>query len=218
MLNSAMFRNPVRLLRALAALLSYPDAGLREALPEIVATIRASRALNKPVKADLIGLADEIARSEEFEAQGRYVDLFDVGRRTSLNLFEHIHGDSRKRGPAMIELQEHYRQAGLQQDNNLLPDHLPVLLEYLSCRKSGEARTTLVDISHVVRRLGNTLLHRNSRYAAVMAALLALAHEKGLDARAPAPPPEDIDDEWEEKPAFEKPDSKLMVMPEKRRA
>ncbi|MDN5863667.1 MAG: nitrate reductase molybdenum cofactor assembly chaperone [Gammaproteobacteria bacterium] len=218
MLHPARLRNPALLLRALSALLSYPDGELREALPEIVEAIRESRAINRKSKEGLIALADEIARSDKFEAQGRYVELFDLGRRTSLNLFEHIHGDSRKRGPAMIELQKRYGKAGLEQEANLLPDHLPVLLEYLSCCKPGEMRDTLGEISHVVRRLGNTLLQRNSRYAAVMAALLDIGRKKGLDARAPPPPPDDIDGEWEEKPAFAEPDSKLMIMPEKRRA
>ncbi|TAM92833.1 MAG: nitrate reductase molybdenum cofactor assembly chaperone, partial [Rhodanobacteraceae bacterium] len=140
--------------------------------------------------------------------------LFDRGRRTSLNLFEHVHGDGRQRGPAMLELKQRYLDAGLEPVVDELPDHLPLLLEYLSCRDIAEVRDTIGEIAHILRTLGNTLLQRRSRYAAVMAALLALGGEHGLDAHAPVPPPEDIDRAWEEKPAFAPPEAEPAVTPE----
>ncbi|HET7562490.1 MAG TPA: nitrate reductase molybdenum cofactor assembly chaperone [Rhodanobacteraceae bacterium] len=213
-----MSRNPALLLRALSALLTYPDGELRAALPEIADAIRTTGAIKSQHKADLTALVDEIAGSDELEAEGRYVDLFDRGRRTSLNLFEHVHGDGRQRGPAMLELRQRYRDAGMQESSDELPDHLPLLLEYLSCRDAAEVRDTIGEVAHVLRQLGNTLLQKHSRYAAVMAALLALGGEKGLDARAPVPPPEDIDRAWEEKPAFAPPDPIPAVTPEHRTA
>jgi nitrate reductase delta subunit len=210
-----MSRNPTTLLRAMSALLTYPDAGLRAALPEIIDAIRDTRAINKQHKQDLVALADEIAGSDPLEAEGRYVDLFDRGRRTSLNLFEHVHGDGRQRGPAMLELRQRYTDAGMEPVANELPDHLPLLLEYLSCRDFAETKDTNGEIAHILRQLGNTLLKRHSRYAAVMAALLALGDEQGLDARAPVPPPEDIDRAWEERPAFAPPDPNPAVAPER---
>src|SRR5699024_10215254 len=98
-----VIRNPTLLLRALSALLAYPDEEIRAALPEIKDVIQASRAIKAHHKQALTDLVDEIANSDVMEAQGRYVDLFDRGRRTSLNLFEHVHGDGRARGPAMLE-------------------------------------------------------------------------------------------------------------------
>ncbi|MCC7326532.1 MAG: nitrate reductase molybdenum cofactor assembly chaperone [Burkholderiales bacterium] len=175
---------------------------MRAALPEIVDAIRDTGGLCMRQKQDLVALADEIAGSDELEAEGRYVDLFDRGRRTSLNLFEHVHGDGRQRGPAMLELRQRYLDAGMEPIADELPDHLPLLLEYLSCRDAAEVRDTLGEIAHVLRQIGNTLLQRHSRYAAVMAALLAIAGEKDLDPRASAQPPENIDREWEETPAF----------------
>jgi nitrate reductase delta subunit len=213
-----MARNPTLLLRALSALLAYPDAELRAALPEIVDVIRGTRAINARHRADLVALADEIAGSEELEAEGRYVDLFDRGRRTSLNLFEHVHGDGRERGPAMLELRQRYLDAGMEPVSDELPDHLPLLLEYLSCRDVAEVRDTVGEIAHIVRQVGNTLLAKHSRYAAVMAALLAVGGEKGLDAHAPAPPAEDIDRDWEEKPAFAPPDPNPAAAPKHRTA
>jgi nitrate reductase delta subunit len=210
-----MTRDPSLLLRALSALLAYPDAELRAALPEIADAIRDARAIDAALRERLVALVDEIAASDPLEAEGRYVDLFDRGRRTSLNLFEHVHGDGRQRGPAMLELKQRYLDAGLEPVADELPDHLPLLLEYLSCRDAAEVRDTIGEIAHILRVLGNTLLKRRSRYAAVMAALLALGGEKGLDAQAPVPPDEDLDQAWEEKPAFAPPEPNPAVTPER---
>lgn len=207
-------RDPALLLRALSALLAYPDAELRAALPEIADAIRDEQLLNAKLRGELVALVDEIAASDALEAEGRYVDLFDRGRRTSLNLFEHVHGDGRQRGPAMLELKQRYLDAGMEPVADELPDHLPLLLEYLSCRDIGEVRDTLGEIAHILRQLGNTLLKKHSCYATVMAALLALGGEQGLDAHAAVPPPEDIDQAWEEKPAFAPPEPNPAVMPE----
>lgn len=208
-----MGRNPSLLLRALSALLAYPDARMRAALPEIIDTIRAARLLDERRRQQLVALAEEIARSDALDAEGRYVDLFDRGRHTSLNLFEHVHGDGRQRGPAMLELRQRYLDAGMQPVADELPDHLPLLLEYLSCCGMDEVRSTIGEIAHILRQLGNTLLKKGSRYAAVMAALLELGGEKGLDAKAPVPPPEDLDEAWEEKPAFAPPEPNPAVAP-----
>ncbi len=203
-----MSNSPTLLLRALSALLAYPDEELRAALPEIIDVVRGTRALDEQRKNDLIELAQDISRCDALEAEGRYVDLFDRGRRTSLNLFEHIHGDGNQRGPAMLELRQRYLDAGMEPIANELPDHLPLLLEYLSCRDLAETKDTIGEIAHVLRQLGNTLLGLGSRYAAVVAAVLALGREKGLDAHPPMPPAEDIDRAWEEKPAFAPPEPK----------
>ncbi|MEO7127589.1 MAG: nitrate reductase molybdenum cofactor assembly chaperone [Dokdonella sp.] len=208
-----MSNNLTLLLRALSALLTYPDAELRAALPEVIEAIHDTRTLDTRRKNDLVALADEIATTDALEAEGRYVDLFDRGRRTSLNLFEFVHGDGRERGPAMLELRQRYLDAGMEPIANDLPDHLPLLLEYLSCRDLAETKDTIGEIAHVLRQLGNTLLGLHSRYAAVMAALLALGGEKGLDTLAPVPPPEDVDRAWEERPAFAPPELKSALSP-----
>ncbi|TAL69089.1 MAG: nitrate reductase molybdenum cofactor assembly chaperone [Burkholderiaceae bacterium] len=206
-----MSNNPTLLLRALSALLAYPDAQLRTALPEIIDVIRDTRMLDVQQRNDLLALARDIEGSDALDAEGRYVDLFDRGRRTSLNLFEYVHGDGRERGPAMLELRQRYLDAGMEPSTNELPDHLPLLLEYLSCRDLAETRDTIGEIAHVLRQLGNTLTGLRSSYAAVMAALLAIGGEKGLDARAPVPPPEDLDRAWDEKPAFAPPETHPLV-------
>ncbi|WP_225737367.1 nitrate reductase molybdenum cofactor assembly chaperone [Dyella acidiphila] len=197
-----MRSQPTMLLRALSALLAYPDAELRAALPDIEAAIRAAQDLKTASRDGLLALAREIARRDALDAEARFVDLFDRGRSTSLNLFEHVHGDGRDRGPAMLDLRQRYLDAGLEPSGNELPDHLPMLLEYLSCRDVAEVRETLGDCAHILRSIGNRLLHKRSRYAAVFGALLELARAEGLDPHAPVLPPEDLDASWEERPAF----------------
>ena len=199
-------------LRALAALLAYPDDELRAALPEIAQALRAERRLKAQRQDELLALVDELGRGALLEVQARYVDRFDRGRATSLNLFEHVHGDDRQRGPAMLELLQRYQRVGLQLHGAELPDHLPVLLEYLSCCAPAETPRLIGECAHVLRALGAALLQRGSRYAAVPAALLALAGQKGLEPAPTAAAPEDLDRDWEERPAFAPPERRPLTV------
>ncbi|HET7413141.1 MAG TPA: nitrate reductase molybdenum cofactor assembly chaperone, partial [Pararhizobium sp.] len=117
--------------KALAALLMYPDEALMAALPEISAVLR--EAALPPVERDaVLGLVDRIAAKDLLEAQSDYVALFDGAPSLSLYLFGHVHGDSRERGQAMVDLMEDYRRMGLELASDELPDFLPVFLEYAS--------------------------------------------------------------------------------------
>jgi nitrate reductase molybdenum cofactor assembly chaperone NarJ/NarW len=193
------------LFRALSALLSYPSRDLRQALPEIAAVIRATPLVASRERRGLLDLIDELGRGDFLQAEERYVDLFDRGRALSLNLFEHLHGDSRDRGEAMVDLKRIYEQAGFELSARELPDYLPVLLEYLSCRDLAEARAMLADCAHILTTIGRSLIARGSRYAAVLQALLVIAGENPIDA-AKTPRvkerPESLDRDWAEEPAF----------------
>src|SRR5262249_33824287 len=114
------------LFRAFSALLSYPTPELRQALPEIADVIRSSSLLAAYERSELLGLIDELGQGDLLRAEQRYVDLFDRGRALSLNLFEHLHGESRDRGEAMVELKTIYEQAGFELSTRELPDYLPV--------------------------------------------------------------------------------------------
>ncbi len=191
-------------LRALGALLGYPRPELREALPEIAAAISRSALIAPGDRAAVLGLVELLGGSDPLWAEERYVELFDRGRATSLHLFEHVHGDARDRGAAMVELKAVYEAAGFRLTANELPDYLPVVLEYLSCRSLAEARDMLGDCAHILRALGEALLQRGSPYGAVLQALLRLVGEAGLDTKAApkAAEPEDLDRDWFEEPAF----------------
>ncbi len=192
-----------RLLRALGALLGYPDHELRAALPEIAQAIGAARELPRAIKEDLAGLIGEMAATDAYELEEGYVGLFDRGRATSLHLFEHVHGESRDRGQAMVDLRAVYGRAGLELSARELPDYLPAMLEYLSLAPAAEAREMLADCAHILRGIGEALAARGSRHSAVLAALLALAGEPGLDpaaARRAGPAEKSMDEEWAEEP------------------
>jgi nitrate reductase delta subunit len=192
-------------LHALAALLSYPTAALVQALPEIRGEIAAERRICRRDRERLGALIDEIAAADLLELQEEYVALFDRGRATALNLFEHLHGDSRDRGQAMVDLAETYAKGGLALSTRELPDYLPVLLEYLSTRPPAEVKEMLGDCAHIVRGIGEALVRRESAYAAVPGALLAIAGEAGLEVPREALAPEDeppLDETWAEAPVL----------------
>ncbi|MFC3568855.1 nitrate reductase molybdenum cofactor assembly chaperone [Paracoccus sp. TOH] len=161
--------------KAFSLLLSYPSAELQEAIPAIEATLRDDGLLGPKRMEALAPLLAELARGDLYELQERYVLLFDRSRTLSLNLFEHIHGESRDRGGAMVDLLEMYRAGGLDLGGTELPDHLPVLLEYLSTRPLAEAQAVLADAGHILVALAERLTRRDTAYAAVLEALVMVA-------------------------------------------
>lgn len=193
------------LFKAFSALLSYPSAEMREALPEIADIIRASPLVAARERQGLIELIGELGQGDLLAAEELYVDLFDRGRALSLHLFEHLHGESRDRGEAMVELKQLYAAGGFDLSARELPDYLPVLLEYLSCRDMIEARAMLADCAHILTTIGRSLLARRSRYATVLQALIVIAGERPIDAAKVRPVKERIealDRDWFEEPAF----------------
>lgn len=187
-------------LRVLARLLQYPDAELRGHLPALRDALRDERALAAGRLADLDALIDRLQRLPALRAEAEYVDLFDRGRRTALHLFEHVHGDSRDRGPAMVDLARTYAAAGLVLAPGELPDHLGVAIEYASTQPPAQARAFLKEIAHIVRVVFSALLEHRSAYASVLAALLDLAGEKAQAVKLDDEPA--LDDTWAEPAAF----------------
>jgi nitrate reductase delta subunit len=197
----------MRTFKALGALLTYPDEALIGAIGDIRAVLDAERLVTGADRRALDALLDEIAAGGLFDLQERYVLLFDRTRSLSLHLFEHVHGDSRDRGPAMIDLREHYLARGMALESAELPDFLPVFLEFLASLPAAEARALLAEPAHVLAAIEARLVKRESAYAAVFRALLAIAKAKGVDAARdaaaaePAENPNDqaaLDRAWEE--------------------
>lgn len=187
-------------LRALARLLAYPDAQLRSELSALADAIDQEAALPTARRAELRTLALELQRSAPLDTEARYVETFDRGRATSLHLFEHVHGDSRDRGPAMIDLAQTYEKAGLFLGPDELPDHLCVVLEFASTQPAALARSFLGEMAHILTAIFSALLQRDSPYAAVLAAVLELS---GHTAQAVTiAVDEAMDDSWAEPEAF----------------
>lgn len=161
--------------RALALLLSYPTEATRALLPAATAVLTDDSRIPDAIRRALSKLAEDIGAGDLYEVQERYVWLFDRTRSLSLNLYEHVHGESRDRGQAMAALLELYRQHGLELSANELPDYLPAFLDFLSSLPDEKAASLLAEALHVLAAIGERLHKRGSPYRAVFGALTALA-------------------------------------------
>src|SRR3990167_3816028 len=168
----------MKTLRALAALLSYPTADLIAAAGEIRQAIDSDAVVARAERVALHRLIDDLAGGDLYDLQERYGLLFDRTRSLSLHLFEHVHGESRDRGQAMIDLKTQYENANLFMSAAELPDFVPLFLEYLSLLPASEACETLGQPAHIFAALAERLRKRGSAYEAVFRALVALAAVK----------------------------------------
>ena len=167
-------------LRALALLLGYPDQGLREHLPALMDAIDAEAAIAAPRRKELRAFAADLAR----------IDSYDI-----------VHGDSRDRGPALIDLGQTYQKSGLMLGAEELPDHLCVVLEFASTQPPQVAQDFLAEMAHVLTTIFSALLKRGSPYATVLAAVLELAGQKAQAVAFEAEEP--MDEAWAEPEAFD---------------
>ena len=198
-------------LRVLARLLSYPDAELRGHLGDMRSALRTEQALAPERLIELDALMVALERGDTLDNEAEYVAMFDRGRATSLHLFEHVHGDSRDRGPAMIDLAQTFEKAGLFLAPGEMPDYLPVVLEFVSTQPPREARAFLGEMAHIFNAIFNALQQRTSAYASVLGALLELSGEKAH--AVPVAPDESIDVAWEEPVVFDGCSSKGQAKP-----
>ncbi len=195
--------------KSLSALLSYPAADLKAAADDIYDVIRKETLAPDWALRQLKPLIDDLKKLDLLELQERYVFLFDRTRSLSLHLFEHVHGESRDRGQAMVDLTTLYAEGGLEIDARELPDFLPLFLEYLSTRDAGEARALLSEPLSVIAALKERLAKRKTPYAAVFRVLEAIAGRKPAAAelqelrKVPDDDPNDLealDAAWEDQP------------------
>ncbi len=205
-----------RRLAILSALLRYPDTALRADLPDIARAI-ADAGFGTAHATRLARLARWLLLGDALDREEAYVRLFDRGRGTSLHLFEHVHGDTRNRGPAMIELAQVYEQAGFALDARELPDFLPLFLEFCAHAPAEVAANLLGQCAPILDQLHAKLLGRGSTeargYAAIVAAALAeagarpeaqpTAEQEMSDAEELAA----LDAAWEAEPVVFGPDS-----------
>jgi len=197
----------IRTLKVLSALLTYPTEELRAATGELRDALAAEHLLPPAHRRTVTALIDDLATRDLYDSQERYILLFDRTRSLSLHLFEHVHGESRDRGQAMVDLIQLYEAAGFSPTASELPDFLPLFLEFAATRDPAEALELIGQPGHVLEALRERLARRNSPYESVFAALGALTRVE-LDQEAlaslraePDPEPDDLealDAAWEE--------------------
>lgn len=189
-------------MRVLSALLRYPDAALQQGSAELSAALAEEGVLSPAQRASLEPLLARLALDDLLDIQEDYVALFDRGRAVSLHLFEHVHGESRDRGQAMVDLRDRYEAKGLEIAAKELPDYLPLFLEYLSVLPPAQAADELAQPGVILSALAQRLEEKGTAYAAPMRILADLAGAGGEAFEiAPADDPDDLaalDAAWEE--------------------
>ena len=194
--------------KVLSVLLSYPTAEVQQHIAEMQNAVCKEGVLTGQARRALNPLFEDLARGELYDLQERYVLLFDRTRSLSLHLFEHVHGESRDRGQAMVDLQTMYVEKGLEPGTSELPDFLPLFLEFLSTQPADEARALLAQAVEVVALLRARLEQRGAPYAVVFRAIETLAPRRADPAairdtvagEAPDDTPAALDRAWEEAP------------------
>lgn len=189
--------------KALGILLWYPNEEWLIGVADVCDLIAQEALVSKEQLASLRSMVAQLQESDLLDLQEEYVDTFDRVRSLSLHLFEHVHGDSRDRGQAMVDLAERYKELGFSLAASELPDYLPVFLEYLSMLPKEEALEELTNTSHILVALGKRLAERGSPYSVVLDTLTLLAGKTPEKVERKEPVVvnfEQLDKEWEEKP------------------
>lgn len=187
----------MKVLSVIASLLDYPTEELVNASDEIVQFIADDELLTQDDKHDLIKFIDDRSSQDIFDWQSDYDALFERGRSLSLLLFEHVHGESRDRGQAMIDLIAQYKAAGLQLDIKELPDYIPLFLEFLSTQGNDNAKAWLQDVAHILAVLKVRLEQRDCDYEVLFKTLVNLAQAEV-----------DYDDVWQQVKGEKRDDTK----------
>jgi len=198
--------------KLLGMLLTYPSEELQQHMAELKEVIAAEDAVSAKIRKPLFAFMDDLARRNILRVQEDYVALFDRSRQHSLYLFEHVHGESRDRGQAMVDLMGLYKEQGFTLSQRELPDYLPLFLEFLSVLPFEASKEHLSEIVHILGAVGAKLRAKTSGYHHVFRALEALTGVKAdpkfvahaVDEAEKADESlEALDKEWEETPAFD---------------
>ncbi|SDC74390.1 respiratory nitrate reductase chaperone NarJ [Cupriavidus sp. YR651] len=179
----------------LSALLGYPESALVDAMPEIEREVAVW-----PQACEILAPLTALLRDTPLIAlQENYVATFDRNPAHSLHLFEHVHGESRDRGQAMVDLIDEYRREGFEPIGSELPDYVPLFLEFLGALagedKEAHAEQLLGDAIHVLAAIGDRLARHDSPYAGVFRVLQTLTDVQP-EARQD-PPVRDMDEAME---------------------
>lgn len=153
----------------LSVLLRYPDERLLAAREELAAAV--AELPRSPAKRPLERFTPYLLDTPPPELAQRYVATFDLQWRSSLYLGYYLHGDTRKRGVALLRLRHLYAGAGLEQTNGELPDYLPLVLEFAAHAPAGAGETVLREHRPSLELLRSSLEADASPYAHVLEAV-----------------------------------------------
>jgi nitrate reductase delta subunit len=162
--------------KVISRLMDYPSAEVHQNVSELKQILLESPALSDTLKVRLEDWLTEFQKGDLMDIQEIYGGLFDRGRATSLLLFEHVHGESRDRGQAMVDLMALYKTSGFEINARELPDYIPMYLEYLSYQPQEDAENGILDVAHIIALVGARLEDRESGYGLLFRALLDLSH------------------------------------------
>lgn len=192
-------------LRIVSRLLDYPQADIAGHQAEIIGLLRQAP-VKRELRQQLVQFVQARAQQPLLDWQADYDGLFERGRSLGLWLFEHVHGESRDRGQAMVDLVALYRQAGLEISQHELPDYIPLFLEFLATQGADNARGWIRDMEHILALLQCRLEKRGSDYAVLFSALLDFANSgvnlgevrERIEGEKRDDTKEALDKEWEE--------------------
>lgn len=197
----------MQILKVIARLLDYPTQSLLDNSELLIEVASSTKFLPPELRKEIVNLITRHKESDIYDLQADYDGLFERGRFVSLLIFEHVHGESRDRGQAMVDLLEMYRSKGFELDSRQMPDYIPLFLEFLSEQDELYAREWLADISHIVALLEERLVKRHSDFSCLFTSLLIISgtkvDRKSIQETVKKEETEDtleaIDREWEDK-------------------
>jgi len=181
--------------KVISLLLCYPESDWLAALPELEDALAAEADFNGEANVRLAPLFEQLRQTGLIALQENYVATFDRNPSHSLHLFEHIHGESRDRGSAMIDLLQEYWKHDFDASASELPDYVPLFLEFLSQLPADEALELLGDAVHVLATIGRKLDANGSPYATAFQLLEALSPVEAQELAEP--PVHDMDEAME---------------------
>ncbi|MEI7494173.1 MAG: nitrate reductase molybdenum cofactor assembly chaperone [Alphaproteobacteria bacterium] len=195
-------KNSLNSYKIIGIFFSYPSQEWIKNAKVLFDILKQENAIKLPTLKNIELFVEHIQTKEILESQEYYVRLFDRSRDISLYLFEHVHGESKDRGQAMLDLLDMYEQHGLELDKKELPDYLPLFLEFLSFLPLNEAKEFLTDCVHIIAKIATSLSQRDSIYVPLFNGLMDLAGHSSIEWKSPTKDINDwmytMDDEWEE--------------------
>jgi len=156
--------------QAASLLLGYPDEELMGRLDLIE---RASDELPDGLRAPLRECVAHLRRTPLAELEADYVETFDTRRRHNLFLTYFAHGDTRKRGMALLRFKQTYLASGFELTDTELPDHLCVVLEYAATIDRVQGRQLILDHRAGLELLRIALAEAGSHWAGAIQAVTA---------------------------------------------